>query len=113
MNELLHSLDWVLPLRSDQLTPLMRFFTLLGYEKFILFFLPLGYWAWHRGVFLRLLQKQRETLLIKCQLLALLLCLHPAKAREALDETVAFQARQTGQRTKAPEAFARDKPLLF
>ena len=32
------------------------------------------------GVFLRLLQKQRETLLIKCQLLALLLCLHPAKA---------------------------------
>ena len=32
MNELLHSLDWVLPLRSDQLTPLMRFFTLLGYE---------------------------------------------------------------------------------
>ena len=55
MNELLHSLDWVLPLRSDELTPLMRFFTLLGYEKFILFFLPLGYWAWHRGVFLRLL----------------------------------------------------------
>ena len=55
MNELLHSLDWVLPLRSDELTPLMRFFTRLGYEKFILFFLPLGYWAWHRGVFLRLL----------------------------------------------------------
>lgn len=55
MNELLHGLDWVLPLRSDGLTPLMRFFTLLGYEKFILFFLPLGYWAWQRGVFLRLL----------------------------------------------------------
>ncbi|MBC9252332.1 hypothetical protein A9179_18835 [Pseudomonas alcaligenes] len=55
MNELLHSLDWVLPLRSDGLTPLMRLFTLLGYEKFILFFLPLGYWAWNRGVFLRLL----------------------------------------------------------
>lgn len=55
MNELLHGLDWVLPLRSDELTPLMRFFTLLGYEKFILFFLPLGYWAWQRGVFLRLL----------------------------------------------------------
>jgi membrane-associated phospholipid phosphatase len=55
MNELLHSLDWVLPLRSDWLTPVMRFFTLLGYEKFILFFLPLGYWAWNRGVFFRLL----------------------------------------------------------
>ena len=67
-------------------------------------------WA---GVFLRLLQKQREPLLIKCQPLALLLCLHPAKAREALDETVSFRARQTGRRTKAPEAFARDKPLLF
>lgn len=49
-------------------------------------------------MFLRLLQKQREPLLIKCQPLTLLLCLHPAKAREALDETVAFQARQTGQR---------------
>ncbi|MCO6058918.1 phosphatase PAP2 family protein [Pseudomonas sp. MOB-449] len=55
MNELLHSLDWVLPLRSETLTPVMRVFTLLGYEKFILFFLPLGYWAWNRGVFLRLL----------------------------------------------------------
>ncbi|MBT8768030.1 phosphatase PAP2 family protein [Metapseudomonas boanensis] len=55
MNELLHNLDWVLPLRSDWLTPTMRFFTLLGYEKFILFFLPLGYWAWNRTVFLRLL----------------------------------------------------------
>ncbi|MGH8353295.1 MAG: phosphatase PAP2 family protein [Pseudomonas sp.] len=54
MYELLHSLDWVLPLRSEALTPLMRFFTLLGYEKFILFFLPLGYWAWNRSVFLRL-----------------------------------------------------------
>lgn len=65
------------------------------------------------GVFLRLLQKQREPLLIKCQLLALLLCLCAAKAREALDETIAFRARQTGQRTKAPETFACDKPLLF
>lgn len=62
------------------------------------------------GVFLRLLQKQRETLLIKCQLLALLLCLCAAKAREALDETVAFRARQTGQRTKVPETFACGKP---
>lgn len=54
MFELLHSLDWVLLLRSDVLTPLMRFFTLLGYEKFILFFLPLGYWAWSKPVFMRL-----------------------------------------------------------
>ncbi len=54
MLDLLHNLDWVLPLRSDWLTPLMRFFTLLGYEKFILFFLPLGYWAWSKSVFMRL-----------------------------------------------------------
>ncbi|WP_137820089.1 phosphatase PAP2 family protein [Pseudomonas sp. 2FG] len=54
MLDLLHNLDWVLPLRSDWLTPLMRLFTLLGYEKFILFFLPLGYWAWSKSVFMRL-----------------------------------------------------------
>ncbi|WP_052081096.1 phosphatase PAP2 family protein [Pseudomonas sp. ML96] len=68
MNELLHSLDWVLPLRSDGLTPLMRFFTLLGYEKFILFFLPLGYWAWNRGVFLRLLVLVAVTALVNAWL---------------------------------------------
>ncbi|MBF7730164.1 phosphatase PAP2 family protein [Pseudomonas sp. N040] len=54
MSELLHDLSWVLPLRSDLLTPLMYGFTLLGYEKFILLFLPLGYWAWNKPVFLRL-----------------------------------------------------------
>lgn len=52
--QLLHNLDWVLPLRRDWLTPLMHGFSLLGYEKFILFFLPLGYWAWRRPLFLRL-----------------------------------------------------------
>ncbi|WAF86672.1 phosphatase PAP2 family protein [Metapseudomonas otitidis] len=68
MNELLHSLDWVLPLRSDALTPLMRFFTLLGYEKFILFFLPLGYWAWQRTVFFRLLVLVAVTALLNAWL---------------------------------------------
>jgi glycerophosphoryl diester phosphodiesterase len=68
MNELLHSLDWVLPLRSDVLTPVMRFFTLLGYEKFILFFLPLGYWALNRGVFLRLLVLVAVTALLNAWL---------------------------------------------
>lgn len=51
---LLHNLDWVLPLRSDWLTVLMHGFSYLGYEKFILFFLPLGFWAWNRPLFLRL-----------------------------------------------------------
>ncbi|BAN46421.1 phosphatase PAP2 family protein [Metapseudomonas resinovorans] len=68
MNELLHGLDWVLPLRSDTLTPLMHFFTLLGYEKFILFFLPLGYWAWNRSVFLRLLVLVAVTALLNAWL---------------------------------------------
>ena len=54
LQHLLHNLDWVLPLRSDWLTVLMHGVSLLGYEKFILFFLPLGYWAWHRPLFLRL-----------------------------------------------------------
>jgi membrane-associated phospholipid phosphatase len=54
LQHLLHNLDWVLPLRSDWLTLLMHGFSLLGYEKFILFFLPLGYWAWRRPLFLRL-----------------------------------------------------------
>jgi membrane-associated phospholipid phosphatase len=54
VQHLLHNLDWVLPLRSDWLTLLMHCFSLLGYEKFILFFLPLGYWAWRRPLFLRL-----------------------------------------------------------
>ena len=54
MPEIFHDLSWVLPLRSDWLTPLMHGLSLLGYEKFILFFLPLGYWAWNRPLFLRL-----------------------------------------------------------
>ena len=54
MPELLHDLSWVLPLRHDWLTTLMHGFSYLGYEKFILFFLPLGYWAWNKAIFLRL-----------------------------------------------------------
>lgn len=54
MPEFLHDLSWVLPLRREWLTPLMHGFSYLGYEKFILFFLPLGYWAWNKAVFLRL-----------------------------------------------------------
>ena len=65
------------------------------------------------GVFLRLLQKQREPLLIKCQLLALLLCsvrLRPEK--HSMKQSRSGRV-QTKKRTKAPETFACDKPLLF
>ena len=54
MSQLLHDLSWVLPLRNDLLTPIMQGFTWLGYDKFILLFLPLGYWAWNKPMFLRL-----------------------------------------------------------
>lgn len=54
MPEILYDLSWVMPLRHTWLTPLMHAFTQLGYEKFILFFLPLGYWAWSKPLFLRL-----------------------------------------------------------
>ena len=54
MTELLHDLAWVLPLRGELMTALMHGFSWLGYDKFILLFLPLGYWAWSKPVFLRL-----------------------------------------------------------
>jgi glycerophosphoryl diester phosphodiesterase len=54
MSQLLHDLSWVLPLRNELLTPIMQGFTWLGYDRFILLFLPLGYWAWNKPLFLRL-----------------------------------------------------------
>ena len=54
MSQLLHDLSWVLPLRNELLTPIMQGFTWLGYDRFILLFLPLGYWAWSKPMFLRL-----------------------------------------------------------
>ena len=44
MQEFLHDLDWVLPLRQEWLTPVFVFFTLLGYTGFFLVALPLLYW---------------------------------------------------------------------
>lgn len=54
MEDFLHNMDWVLPLRSDWATPVANGFTLLGYTPFFLMFLPLGYWLWDRAVFTRL-----------------------------------------------------------
>ncbi|AYC31444.1 phosphatase PAP2 family protein [Pseudomonas cavernae] len=55
MLELLHNMDWVLPLRSPALTQVANGFTWLGYATFILFALPIGYWVWNKGTFFRLL----------------------------------------------------------
>ncbi|MBO3273816.1 phosphatase PAP2 family protein [Pseudomonas schmalbachii] len=55
MYELLHNLDWVLPLRSPGLTHVANGFTWLGYGTFLLLAIPLGLWAWNKGTFFRLL----------------------------------------------------------
>lgn len=54
MEDFLHNMDWVLPLRSDWATPIANGFTWLGYTPFFLMFLPLGYWLWDRAMFTRL-----------------------------------------------------------
>jgi glycerophosphoryl diester phosphodiesterase len=41
----------VLPLRSDVLTPVFRGFTALGYARFFMLFLPLGYWLLDKRLF--------------------------------------------------------------
>ncbi len=49
-----HDLQWVLPLRSGELTAVMNVFTALGYFPFYLASLPLGYWLWDKDLFTRL-----------------------------------------------------------
>lgn len=54
MDQVLHNMDWVLPLRSDAATVLANIFTWFGYTLFFLIFLPIGYWLWGRALFTRL-----------------------------------------------------------
>lgn len=53
--EVLHNLQWVLPLRSPALTPLAFGLSWLGYSTFIMFFMAIGYWTWSKAIFFRLL----------------------------------------------------------
>lgn len=48
MDQFLHNLDWVLPLRSRPVTLLMEAASALGYTAFFFVLLPLLYWAWNR-----------------------------------------------------------------
>ncbi len=48
MEDFLHNLDWVLPLRNGFLTPVFEFFTYLGYPDFFFFSLPILYWVWKK-----------------------------------------------------------------
>ncbi len=53
--DILHNLQWVLPLRSPMATQLAFGLSWLGYSTFIMFFLVLGYWTWSTSIFYRLL----------------------------------------------------------
>lgn len=53
--DVLHNLQWILPLRSPALTPLAIGLSWLGYTTFIMFFLAIGYWTWSKAIFFRLL----------------------------------------------------------
>ncbi|HSG88943.1 MAG TPA: phosphatase PAP2 family protein [Pseudomonadales bacterium] len=54
MEQFLHDLSWVLPLRSEGATLVFQALTALGYFPFYLAALPLGYWLWDKGMFTRL-----------------------------------------------------------
>ena len=43
-------MEWVLSIRAEWLTPIMKTFTFLGDEEFFLLFLPLSYWLWRKHV---------------------------------------------------------------
>ena len=53
--DILHDLQWVLPLRSPALTHFAVGFSWLGYSTFIMFFVAIGYWTWDKAIFYRLL----------------------------------------------------------
>lgn len=52
---ILHDLQWVLPLRSAEATQLALAFSWLGYTTFIMFFMAIGYWTSSKVIFFRLL----------------------------------------------------------
>lgn len=52
---ILHDLQWVLPLRSAAGIQLAMAFSWLGYATFLMFFMSIGYWVWNKERFFRLL----------------------------------------------------------
>ena len=43
-------MEWVLSVRAEWLTPIMKIFTFLGDEEFFLLFLPVAYWLWRKEI---------------------------------------------------------------
>jgi membrane-associated phospholipid phosphatase len=50
LDEFLHDISWVLPLRSETATHVANAFTYLGYAPFFIIALPLAYWLWDKKV---------------------------------------------------------------
>lgn len=53
--DILHDLQWVVPLRSPLVNQVAIGLSWLGYTTFIVFFMVLGYWTWSKAIFYRLL----------------------------------------------------------
>lgn len=49
------NVEWVLPLRSDFLTPIMQIFSFLGNDLFLFYAISLGFWIWRKESFRRLM----------------------------------------------------------
>ncbi len=47
------NMDWVLELRTPELTAIFRAFSFLGDATFFLLFIPFGYWLWRTELFAR------------------------------------------------------------
>lgn len=45
---ILHDMEWVVPLRSEFLTPVFKFFTILGFTEFFFAALPILFWSWNK-----------------------------------------------------------------
>ncbi|MDB4657625.1 phosphatase PAP2 family protein [Verrucomicrobiales bacterium] len=54
MDDFLHNLDWVIPMRNGVLTPVFVFFTWLGYAVFFFLALPILFWVWDKNAAHRL-----------------------------------------------------------
>lgn len=55
MDDFLHDISWVLPLRNAPLTAVLEFFTWIGYPTFIFFFLGTLFWLWDKEAATRLM----------------------------------------------------------
>lgn len=53
--DILHDLQWVLPLRNSFTVPLAFALSWLGYATFLMLFMSVGYWVWNKERFFRLL----------------------------------------------------------